>query len=287
MTNDILLDLMFLWAILAGGALVYGLMRTFQIPHEFMTLFTELEGSHNQNQKTNSHFLLPLSVHRYFKEAHISQGKRPTYVHARYTGFHRLSPHSDLLPIHGDIYYCLSMPGFFSKSRTKMHRFIWTDIIHRYSINDSYLIGKLFSIIPFLSARGIRLSKSCLITYFSEAVWFPWVFTSSKNISWEPIDDKTARLRVSYHPLIVALDVQFNSKGLIQSVSYPSKPQNNGHFARTCTKIVSYNEYKMIDGLFIPHKIEVKQKSAHQEQVEKVLMLETITYHADPPSRLL
>lgn len=265
---------------------MYVLIRTFQIPREFLTLFNELEELYNPKQNTHSQILLPLSVHHYFKEAHISQGKRPAYVQVRYTGFHRLSPHSDLLPIHGNIYYCLSMPGFFSKSRTKMHRFIWTDIIHRYSVNDGYLLGKLFSILPFLSARGIRLSKSCLITYFSEAVWFPWVFSSFKNISWEPIDDKTARLRVSYHPLIITLDVRFNSKGLIQSILYPSQPQNNGHSTNTCTKVVSYEEYKMIGGFFIPQKITVKQKSAQQEQVEKILKIDTIIYHPYPPSSL-
>jgi len=285
MADDFLLDLSFLWIIIAIGCFFYLLIRAIQYPHEFLALFKELEETKHKNQNVDSGTHFPSLIQRFLNAAHVNQEKRPAFVHVKYTGYHRLYPQEDLHPIHGDIYYCLSMPGFFSKSRTKMHRFIWTDINHRYSINDGYLIGKLFSFLPFLSARGIRLSKSCLISYFSEAVWFPWVFNSSKNIFWESVDETTARLRVSYHPLIATLDVKFNSEGLIQSISYPSQSGAQGSPVNTCTRIASYEEYTMIHGIVIPQKIEVKQKSAHHERVEKVLMLTKISYHSDPPSQ--
>lgn len=285
--DSFLLDLIFLWIILAAGFLFYLLIRATQYPQEFLALCNEIEKTHTPYKKADNPLVLPSPVQRYLKTSQVNSGNRPAFVRVKYTGYHRLYPQADLLPIHGDIYYCLSMPGFYSQSRTWMNRFIWADISHRYSINDGYLVGKLLSVLPFLSARGVRLSKFCLISYFCEAVWFPWVFCSSKNITWEPVDDRTARLRVSYHPLIATLDVQFNSDGFIQSISYPSQPRNQGCMVHSCTRIVSYEDYYIIQGIGIPQKIVVKQKSAHHEQLEKVLNLKKITFLSKFPNQYI
>ncbi|WP_319578006.1 DUF6544 family protein [uncultured Methanospirillum sp.] len=283
--DGFLLDLIFLWIVIAAGFLFFLLIRATQYPQEFLALCNEIEKSHAPHNNAIKFPVLPSSVERYLKTSQIHPGNKPAFVHIKYTGYHRLYPPADLLPIHGDIYYCLSMPGFYSQSRTWMNRLIWADISHRYSVNDGYLIGKLLSVFPFLSARGVRLSKLCLISYFCEAAWFPWIFRSSKNITWEEVDERTARLRVSYHPLIVTLDVQFNSDGFIQSISYPSKPRNPGCMVHSCTRIVSYEEYSVIQGVGIPRKIVVKQKSAHHEQPEKVLNLKKITFHSKLPNQ--
>ena len=282
MLENSILDLVYIFFFIIVMFLLISQFRNNHVPTDFDVLLKETERHPNPYLKSQHNEILPDPVTRYLQITHSKPINRPSYVEVQFSGYQRLRPESNLLPVKGKNYYTLARPGYISYSRFTWLSLIWIDIKQRYSINDGYMQGRIYSIIPVLSMIGLRLSKLCLARYISDAVWFPWVFEPTTNLDWEPEDDQTAIIRVSYHPLITRFRVRFNRENQIETIS--SLGQYVGHDGTVIPyeRVVSYCDYQQIQGISIPMKMRVVWRCPEEERIVQDLKIISIQYHFAP-----
>lgn len=284
MVDVLIMGLVFFIFFIIAISILFSQLRRDQIPSEFATLLKETERYSNPSLKTLQGTRLPDPVSRYLQGSLIKPDSRPSFVEVQFSGHQRLHPESDLRPVHGKNYYALVRPGFLSQSRFAWISLIWIDVIQRYSINDGYIEGKIFSIFPILSLIGLRMSRLSLTRYFSEAVWFPWIYESTPNLHWEPIDNHSAKLKVSYHPLIASFHVQFNDENQIEAISSLGQYNNQNGETIPYERIVSFGRYQQNQGISLPQEMNVVWRCSKEERILQQLTITNIIFHYNSPA---
>ncbi len=249
------------------------------VPIEFHSILKELERYERKTHPDTIHDELPEPMRRFFQVSLTKNNSKPVFVHLQVSGSESRTSRSRPSPIKGKAYYSITKPGFFLRNRVKINFLLWTDTIQRYAINDGYQFETLCSVIPLFSSYGINPSKNSLILYYCAAPWFPWAYQESSNISWFSVDQKNARLRVSFHPLICWFDVSFNNQGLISRIS--TTGENNNRFGKEISfeRIVTYSHYQQVEGVWIPMERITTWKLPDGEEIEQQVSVTTIGYY--------
>jgi hypothetical protein len=141
---------------------------------------------------------LPGPVQRYLTHSGIVGKPFVSTVHLKQTGAMRLNPSGRWIPLVAEQIYTVDPPGF-----------VWDGSLHLGPVplvraRDMYLNGngqvlvKAASLFPIADARGPEMDQGGLMRYLSEMTWFPTAFLG-KNVSFEPIDDSSARVTLIDH----------------------------------------------------------------------------------------
>lgn len=280
MVNNYLFVLIFVIILIAVIGIMQYQLKKERIPPQFIQLLNEVERFQDPVLKSLQVNKLPDPVQRYIHLSHANLMNRPSFVQIHYSGFSRIDPDSNLLPITGKTYYCISKPGFFSQRRINQHNFIWTDIDQRYAIHSGYVTGKLFSVYPVFSFHGLSVDRLSQARYFCGAVWFPWILEPAANIEWEPVNDYTARLKITYHTIPVHLEINFDNKGLIHTISTPGEYRNRAGNMISFDLIVSFGRYLLKQGITVPQAIDIMWKLPEGDRIQEHLEITNIEYHS-------
>jgi hypothetical protein len=88
-------------------------------------------------------------------------------------------------------------------------------------VRDAFVDGEassrvtLFGVLPLGSAAGSReLDEAALQRYLAEAVWYPTALLPENGVSWEGIDDRTARATLTYGETTASLTFHFAEERL-------------------------------------------------------------------------
>lgn len=250
-----------------------------RVPIEFNSILKELERYERKTHPVTIHDELPEPVKRYFQASLTKSHTKPIFVYLQVSGYESRTSRPCPSPVKGKAYYSIFKPGFFLRNRVKINFLLWTDTIQRYAINDGYQFETLCSIIPLFSSYGINPSKNSLILYYCASPWFPWAYQESSNVSWFGVDQKKARLRVSFHPLICWFEVSFNDQGLIHRIS--TTGENNSRFGKEISfeRIVTYSHYQQIEGVWIPMERITTWKLPEGEEIQQQVSVTTIGFY--------
>ncbi len=71
---------------------------------------------------------------------------------------------------------------------------------------------RLFNLVTVVDASGPDMDQGALMRWLNETMWFPQVWATDV-ISWQPIDDTSARGRVTVGDLSVEAEFRFDSHG--------------------------------------------------------------------------
>lgn len=156
---------------------------------------------------------LPHPVQRYFK--HVLTDGMPYVSCARlkHKGWFKTDLRKDWTPISGEQYITLQRPGF-----------LWRGTTGKFSAVDYYINGKgclsvwLLSAFRIMNFEGFRIDRAELLRWLGEDVWIPTNLLPSCYVSWEAIDDKTARLTFCYRGIHLDYTVYFNEQDEIYSM---------------------------------------------------------------------
>lgn len=201
---------------------------------------------------------LPAPVVRYFEFA-LTPGQ-PLYrtVRIEHRGEFRSGLDAPWSPFKSVEHLSVEPPGFVWDAKIRMSPLLTV------RVRDSYLEGTgsmkagVAGVIPVVNAWGrTDLASGALHRYLAEAVWLPTALLPGRGVTWEPIDDNTARATLTDFGVTVSLDFRFNARGEAVSVYTPSRYRDvNGKGVPTPWEGHHWR-YERINGMMVPREGEV------------------------------
>jgi len=189
---------------------------------------------------------LPPPVQRYFR--HVLKQGQPyiNFVRLRHGGKFKTGVGKKWVNILGEEYFTTNTPGF-----------LWQGKTNTLTAKDYYIKGKggldvgIFDIYSVISGRGSKYNQGELLRWLGESVWFPTSLLPNEYLTWEPIDNSTAKLVFRYRGLQVYYKVSFNEMNEIAQLETRRNMGDSG----LKTWIAKLSGYLNKNDVVIPHAI--------------------------------
>jgi len=235
--------------IIIFGGLLYSIGRII-VQNSMNRLRTQvLETSLQQKVPIDKNIIsaLPPVVRRYFNLVLPRESYYIQKVNLSHTGTFKSDLDKDWVTIDGEQIFTTERPQFHWVGKTSL--FTATDgFIADEGSFAVYLLGCL----PIIQKEGAEYDSGELLRWLGESVWFPTNLLPSENLSWSPIDEKSALLTYTYNDLEIYYTVTFNQNGEICKLETQRHMGDEGVY----TWIGLVSSYRKVEGMLIPMDIE-------------------------------
>lgn len=201
---------------------------------------------------------LPGPVQRYFKNV-LKDGQRCINIaRIRQSGLIRLKENQKWMQLKAVQYFNAQSPAFIWVASAKSSPFFWISSIDKYFNSRANMIVRLFSLFTMAKAAGEEMNISALTRYIAEMPWFPTSLLPSKNLSWEPIDEKSAAAKIKNGNAMAKVTFYFNDAAEIVRVTTEDRSMFSG--GKYCKEKWTgyFKKYKEINELRIPTEVEAE-----------------------------
>ena len=157
---------------------------------------------------------LPEPVRRCLRHTGIIGKSFVRTVRLEQEGTMYLGPKQGWVPLQAEEHYTVQPPGF-----------VWDSTIHKgplpmargrdmYASGEGRMLIKAGSLFTVVDDKGPEMDQGSLMRYLSEMIWFPTAFLDD-NISFEPIDDESARVTLTEGGKSVSATMYFDEEGKV------------------------------------------------------------------------
>jgi hypothetical protein len=104
---------------------------------------------------------------------------------------------------------------------------------------------------------GLEMNSGALHRYLAESVWYPTSLLPSRQLRWEPVDDRRAIATLSTRSATVSLEFWFDGNAEVIGIY---SPRRWGRFKGRFEEVPwegHFSDYAFVDGLRVPSKGEV------------------------------
>jgi hypothetical protein len=159
---------------------------------------------------------LPPPVQRYLEVtgAVTSPGFRVARLEQR--GELRSGAGREGMPFVAEQVYAADPPGFTWFATLRMAPMVSGAVRDRYTGGEGAMLVKVLGLMTMVDARGPELDQGAALRFWGEMFAFPEMVTHPA-VAWEPIDDRTARVRIVDGPLMLDATVGFDDDGFLAS----------------------------------------------------------------------
>lgn len=207
-------------------------------------------------------------------------------VHIRHSGRIRYGKNGRWMNMGGEAFFSLATPGFVWRATITYFPGIWLEAFDYYVDREAGMNLNLFSVFPLDNSHSNEMKDGSLFRYLASTCLFPMVHGSTDFISWENVDDTTAKATIRDKDHSVEAFVRFNGRGGIESIESCQRthPETGrpvpGHFA------CRFSGYTHEGGYRIPIQISSEMILPEGEEVHAEYMITDIEFHpADPVHR--
>ena len=212
---------------------------------------------------------LPDPVQRYFKYA-LSEGQSYVErVRVKHKGFFRTNAKQKWKPIRGEEYFTCSPPGFVWFGRLS-----WASAVDKYINGKGNLKVKVASLIPVVNAKGKAADQGEFLRWLAEAVWYPTALLPSEKVTWEAIDDKSAKIIYQDEHIQTEGVFHFNYAGQITHFTAKRFMDDN----RLENWTTRCEAYRLVQGMQIPYYAEASWNFSTGDFTYAKFELEEIVY---------
>jgi hypothetical protein len=173
---------------------------------------------------------LPQPVHRWLAHANVVGRPRPGIVHLTQTGTMRGGPEQPWMPVRAEQYFTADPPGFEWIATMRMNPLVWVTGRDRYLDGEGAMDMLAMSLVPVVHARGPEMNQGVLLRYLTETVWFP-AAVLSPFITWQPIDNLSARATLEYRGTRASATFIINDDGAVQRAEAERFREEHGKYA--------------------------------------------------------
>lgn len=160
---------------------------------------------------------LPDCVKQWLRRSGVIGQDRIHRVKLLQSGRMRTAPHKPWLPFKAVHYVNVDHPGFVWQARVKLAPGIHMFGLDRYCQGHGFMNIKLLGIIPLVNTKpGPEMDQSTMLRYLAELIWYPTAALNS-YISWEEIDQHSARAVMSWQGVTAGMVLDFDESGDLRS----------------------------------------------------------------------
>ena len=155
---------------------------------------------------------LPDPVRRYLRYTGVVGKPFPGTIRLRQKGRMRPGPGQPWLPLDAEEHYSVQPPGFVWAGTARLGPLPVARARDMYADGAGRMLVKVASLWPVVDASGEQMDQAEMMRYLSEMIWFPAAFLAD-NISFEPVDDSSARVTLTDHGRTVTATMVFDQQG--------------------------------------------------------------------------
>jgi len=159
---------------------------------------------------------LPEPVARWMRFSQVVGKENIKTLRLKQTGLMRIKPGQAGMKTTAVQYFNTKTPSFIWLARVNMAPFIYFAGKDKYENGRGHMLIKVLSILPVVDAEGEEIDQGTLTRYLGEIIWFPTTALSD-YISWEEIDDNSARAKMSYGGVSASAVFNFDQEGRVKS----------------------------------------------------------------------
>jgi len=157
---------------------------------------------------------LPEPVQYWLSAAGIVGQPIPRTIRLRQEGEIRLGPDQPWMPFHADQYYTIDPPAFIWRVSASAVPGLFIRGVDLFRDGRGSMQMKPLALSTVVDASGPKLDQGSALRYLQETVWFPFAALSDA-ISWEAIDDRSARATLTLDTITVSGMFFFDKAGQI------------------------------------------------------------------------
>lgn len=245
-------------AVLAVVAALAGLVvlakRRFrrQVRREVAKLFAQAGAGLGPEDLRRREASLPEPVRQHLRNV-ISEGAPALRTaQLRHDGTFRFSPRQPWRPIQGQQYFTVEPPGFLWNATIRLAPALWVEARDCLLEGRGSMLVKINSTLTVADAQGPDMDQGSTMRWLAETVWFPYGFLSER-ITWEPIDERSARatLRDGGPPVSLVFTLEGGTFGTVSGNRY-YEPEGRVRPWKGCCR-----DYRGFSGFRVPSSIEV------------------------------
>jgi hypothetical protein len=173
---------------------------------------------------------LPEPVRRYMRYTGVVGSPWVETVHLKQVGKFRQGIDRPWMSFSADEFYTINPPGFRWDARIKMMGLPLLRVIDKYESGKGSMAGKLAGLISIFDVQGEELNQASMLRYINEMIWFPTAFLGD-NVTWESMDNQTARVRFTDHGAEVAAIMYFDDQGRLTNFTADRYREIDGTFS--------------------------------------------------------
>jgi len=193
---------------------------------------------------------LPPPVGRWLQASGAVGHARAATVRLRQRGEFRTAPDRPWMPVVAEQYYSVDPPGFVWSVDAHMMRVLPLAGRDRYAGGHGHMLIKAASLITVADGRGPEIDQGALLRYLGEIVWFP-SGALAEYISWQAIDDHSARATMSYAGVTASMVFGFDERGRVVSEA-ADRYMSTGNGTSLEKWFIPVTEWRTFCGVEIP-----------------------------------
>lgn len=225
---------------------------------------------------------LPAPVRRYFAYARVVGKPMPRTVRLKQVGRLRQDVGQPWIPLDAEEYFTVQPPAFVWLGTVRMAGLPVVRARDRYVRGTGGMLITAASLITHADAIGEEMDQGALMRYLNEAtLWFPAALLS-ENFSFEPIDDRSARVTLTDRGKTVTATLYVDDEGKPTDFVGPRYRTVDGHYELETwsTPIAGYGEFEGTR-LGVRGKAVWKLKEGDLEYID--LVVTKLEYDVDGP----
>ena len=187
--------------------------------------------------------------------------RRVRAAHVRWRGEFQLAPGAGWRPFTAEQRFTVSPPGFVWDAAINMlpvvGRLVPMRVRDHYLGGEGAMLGRFGGVVPVVHATGTpELAASALARWLGEAAWFPQALLPGGPVTWEAVDDSTARAIVTDGAVQVRADFHFAPTGEMTRMTAMRYRDVDGRGVLTPFE-GRYGAYVRRGGVLVPGESEV------------------------------
>jgi hypothetical protein len=200
---------------------------------------------------------LPAPVARYFAFALPEGQYRIRTARIRWAGEMRLRPDASWSPFEAEQRFTVAPPGFVWDAAVRPMPFVPVRVRDSYIAGQGQMLGRLGGVATVVSEGGTpEMARSALARWLGEAAWFPTALLPGEGITWDAVDDSTARATVTDGAVSASADFHFASSGEMTGMTAVRYRDVDGRSVLTPFE-GRYGSFERREGVMVPASAEV------------------------------
>jgi hypothetical protein len=150
-------------------------------------------------------------------------------------------------------YTAIDNPAFIWSVDVKMNAFLSFQGLDKFEEGKGEMLIKMNSLFNIVHERGAKLDEGTLQRYLGEMVWFP-TLALSPYITWQQVDENTAKATMTYNGTSGSGTFYFNSTGDVTAFS-ALRYKGNDTDAKRYNWVMNIVDYGLFEGIKVPTKM--------------------------------
>jgi len=199
---------------------------------------------------------LPAPVQKWMQRSGVVGKEKIHTVRLKQAGRMRTEPGNPWMPFTAEQYINVDEPAFVWKANVKAAPFVSIKGLDRYLNGQGRMQIILLGLFTLgEAAPGFEMNQGAMHRFMAEMIWYPSVALND-YISWEAIDESSARATMTWKGVSADMVFNFNQEGDLVSNIAPRYREDKGKFVLTDWGGLA-REYKEYDGIRIFSKSDV------------------------------